>query len=357
MKIKILDNYIAKQVISTILIVALALLGLDLFFTLVHELKVVGRGQYTLSRALIYLLLSAPTRIYMMFPWAALLGSLIGLGALANHSELVVMRTASISVQRIAGAVIRAAFLLTMVMVIMGEMIAPVTETAAQNLKTSSISNGQTLDTMYGLWVRQGNDFIHVQTVRRNGELVGVTRYQFGNDQKLTEILTAKSAVQEGKNWRLNQIKGTRFEKDKTRVFENEVQVIPNLLEPELLETATIKHPERLSLPALLRTIQNRSKNELNSQNYELAFWSKVFQPLVIILMVFLGVPFVFGPLRSVSMGFRMVVGVLVAYGFFTINSLFAPLAMVYQVPAFIAVLIPIAVFAIIGGWMLKRVR
>ena len=125
MKIPILDRYIARNIIGTILVVSIALLSLDLFFTLVNELKLVGRGTYTLRSALSFLALSAPTRFYAMFPWAALLGTLISLGSLAGNRELVVMRTASISVLRICYSVVKAAFILTIFIVIIGEALRP----------------------------------------------------------------------------------------------------------------------------------------------------------------------------------------------------------------------------------------
>ena len=301
LKIPILDRYIARNIIGTILVVSIALLSLDLFFTLVNELKSVGRGNYTLSAALSVLALSAPTRFYAMFPWAALLGTLISLGALANHRELVVMRTASISVMRICYSVVKAALILTVLIVMIGEGIAPFADRVAQNKKTLAISGGQSIETLYGLWIRQGQDFIHVRTLNSSKELSGVTRYQFDSNRKLKEVTIAEHAVKEKDGWRLSNIRGTKFLDDKTEVIQLKEQILPSLLESEVLETARIKHPERLPLPSLWRIIQNRTKNELNANTYSFAFWSKIFQPLLIILMVVLAVPFVFGPLRSVS--------------------------------------------------------
>lgn len=357
MKIAILDKYLAKQVILTILLVSLVLLGIDLFFNLVTELKVIGKGTYTLEGAFSYLALTAPSRLYMMFPWAALLGTLVCLSMLANHRELVVMRASSISVYRIAWAVVKGALILTIGIVILGEGFAPIGERIAQSNRTLALSGGQSIQTPYGLWIKQGKDFIHIRMVRANGELVGVTRYQFDENRKLKEVSTAESATKEKNGWQLNHIQGTRFNNDHTEIIKIEKQKIPELLEPDILETATVKHPERLSLIALWRTIQHRSKNELNANNYELAFWSKIFQPLMILIMVLVAVPFVFGPLRSASMGLKILVGIGVAYLFHTINGMFAPLALVYQVPPLFAVLIPLMMFTMVGFVLLKRVK
>lgn len=357
MNIPILDRYLARHIIATILVVSVALLGLDLFFNLVNELKIVGRGNYTLASAVAFLGLTAPTRLYAMFPWSALLGTLISLGMLAGHRELVVMRASSISVLRIAYSVVKAAFILTLFMVVLGEGLAPYADRFAQSKRTLNLSGGQSIETPYGLWIRQGQDFIHVQTLRSSEELLGITRYQFDEHRRLKEVSFAEKAIKEKDgSWRLSNIRGTEFLEEQTKIIQLEQQKIPTLLEPEILETAALKHPERLPLASLWRIIQHRSQNELNATTYELAFWSKIFQPVLVLLMVMLAVPFVFGPLRSVSMGFRIVAGVFVAYLFHTLSALFAPLAVVYQIPPFLAVASPLMIFAGLGYFLLRRV-
>lgn len=357
MNIKILDKYLAKQIIGIILMVSLALLGIDLFFSLVTELKAIGKAAYTLPDALIYLVLTAPTRFYVMFPWSALIGTLVALGMLANHRELVVMRCSSISVYRIALAIIKGASLLTFFVVLLGEGIAPIGERIAQNKRTLALSGGQSIQTPFGLWIRNGLLFVHIQTIKANGDLEGVTRYHFDENRKLKNVSVAEKAVKEGDKWRLHHIQGTRFEGNRTEIIKENQEEVQSLLEPEILETATAKHPERLSLFALWRTIEHRSKNELNSKNYELAFWTKIFQPVLILIMVFLAVPFVFGPLRDASMGFRILAGIFVAYLFHTLNGMVAPLALVYQVPPILAVILPLALFSCVGFGLIKRVK
>ncbi len=354
---RIINRYISKQLIKAILVVSLAIAGFDYFFNLVQELKLLGRGQYDLMDAIIYLSLTTPTRFYGLFPWAALVGSLLGLGSLASRSELVVMRSSGISTLRITQAALQAALFLMIFMGLMGEWIAPKAERFADNQRTSALSGGQSIQTHAGLWVKQGLAFIHIESVKDDNELSGVTRYQFDAHYRLEEALFAERATLVGQAWILHDVRGTRFLEDSTQTFKHPTQALSHLVEPEILETAMIKHPERLSLPALWRVIHYRTQHQLDAQSYTLAFWTKICQPLVIIMMVFLGLSFVFGPLRSVSMGSRLVCGILVAFLFHTINHLFAPLAIVYQMPPLLAVLLPIMVFAGFGAWMLYRVR
>lgn len=360
---KILDRYLGKQVILAILLVTFALFGLDLFFNLVNELRFSGKGDYTISKVFIYLLLSAPSKMYSTFPWAALIGTLMCLGNLANHSELVILRVAGISVTRIAGSVLKAALLLMIPVILLGEVVAPAADEYAQKKRTLALSAGQSIQTQYGLWVKQGQTFIHVQSVRPNGELIGVTRYEFNDKRQLNEVSFAETAIPEKKdNWRLINVQGTRFKHMETQQAETQVFHYPelrlsHLLDPDIVKTSTIKHLEHLALPVLWRTIIQLQENDLQSKPYQIAFWTKLLQPVVILVMVFLAVPFVFGPLRTVNMGFRIVCGIVVAFVFHMLNSFFAPMAVVYSLPPVLAVLVPIFVFTGIGLWMARRTR
>lgn len=360
---KILDRYIGRQVILGILYIAVALWGLDLFFNLVNELRFSGKGDYTVSKVFLYLFLSTPSKIYSTFPWAALIGTLMALGNLANHSELVILRVSGISVMRIAFSVLKSVFLLVICVVFVGEGMAPSMDEYAQRKRTLALSAGQSIQTPYGLWVKSGPTFIHVQSIRPNGELIGITRYKFNAQRQLQEVSFAVSAFREKKSiWRLIDVQGTRFEgidtaSSYTEVFRYPELQVAHLLDPDIVKTATMKHTERLSLPVLWRTIEQRSQNDLQVIPYQIALWTKVFQPLVILVMAFLGVPFVFGPLRSIHMGFKIVCGIALAFIFHMLNSLFAPLAVVYTFPPVLAVLTPIVLFGAIGVWIMRRVR
>src|SRR3546814_5476436 len=64
----------------------------------------IGQGDYGVGTALLALLLTLPRRLYDLFPYAAVIGSLMGLGALAASSELTALRAAGLSRQRIGGS-------------------------------------------------------------------------------------------------------------------------------------------------------------------------------------------------------------------------------------------------------------
>lgn len=353
----ILDRYIGKQMIATISLVIFALLGVDVFFYLVNELRFVGKGDYKFTTALLFIALTIPRKLYIIFPWAALLGSLLALGNLAKYSELVAMRVASVSVPRISWAALKAGLLLTIFMFICGEVISPKTEVWAQQKKTLALSRGQAIQTQFGTWVRNGNEFIHVGVVKKPDNLQDVTRYNFNKKLQLQDVINAGTAYKENKTWHLEDIHGTTFDADGTSIIAADHKQIKQLLDTEIIKAAAVKHLERLTLKNLWRVIKSRLAQELNATEYERAFWLKIAQPFAALVMVFLAVPFAFGPLRSSSVGLKILVGVLVGFTFHTLNSIFGPLTAVIGLSPMLAAIIPTLTFFLFGMWMVSRVR
>lgn len=354
---KILERYIIKNVIATTLIVMVALLGVDLFFYTVNEIRYIGKGLYTLDLMLLFLLLKIPTKLYTMFPWAVVLGTLLALGGMAKHSELVAMQVASISIKKIALVTIKGIFLLTIVMFFFGEYVSPKTENIAQSKKTEAISGGQTMQTEHGLWVRNENEFVHIDRIYSDNQLSDITRYSFDDKQNLKEVTHSKSAKFDGEKWLLNDVIGTKFSDNKTEQIKEDTLVLDNLLDNEILETSGVKYLDRLSIANLYGAIKMRKENELTAKDYEIAFWKKIFNPFLILILSFVVVPFVFGPLRSSSIGLKVLIGAIVGFSFHTLNTVFAPLIIVANLPAILAVIIPGAIFIWFGMWGMNRVK
>ena len=80
---------------------------------------------------------------------------------------------------------------------------------------------------------------------------------------------------------------------------------------------------------------------------------SQIFMFLVSLVLV--GISFVFGPLRSVSMGLRIFAGVITGVVFMIVQNLMGPSSLVFGFPPVLSVLIPIAICLLIGMALLRR--
>jgi lipopolysaccharide export system permease protein len=125
---------------------------------------------------------------------------------------------------------------------------------------------------------------------------------------------------------------------------------------PKVVDILSVP-PKMLPTWDLWRYIGILKQNGQASADYEVAFWSKIITPLVILVMLFLSVPFVFGSLRSVGIGERIFTGALIGILFHLLNRTFSYTAVVYGMPPFIAAAMPVIVFLVVGYGLFHRVR
>ncbi|WP_439877021.1 LPS export ABC transporter permease LptG [Pseudomonas prosekii] len=348
-----LDRYIGSSVFVAILAVLGIILGLATLFAFIDEMGDAS-DTYTLLDVLVYVLLTAPRRMYDMLPMAALIGCLIGLGSLASNSELTIMRAAGVSIGRIVWAVMKPMLVLMIAGVLIGEYVAPATEVVAQAKRSLAQGSGDAQSARHGLWHRQGDEFIHVNSVQPNGLLYGVTRYRFDKERHLLSASFAKRAEFDTDHWQLSEVTTTLFH-DKSTVVDNPaVERWEIALSPQLLSTVVMA-PESLSISGLWGYIHYLSDQGLANGRYWLAFWVKVLQPLVTAALVLMAISFIFGPLRSVTLGQRVFTGVLVGFTFRIVQDLLGPSSLVFGFSPLFAVLVPATVCGLAGVWLLRR--
>lgn len=353
---KILQRYIAKTILSSTALVLLVLLGLYTFMDFITELDDLGKGQYQIGNIAAYLALSMPKRIYELLPIAALLGSVVGLGNLASQSELVAIRAAGVSVNQINKAVMIVAILLMVVAVIMGEVIRPVAEQKAREIQSVAQTGTVGSRSEHGFWTRDGYHFNHIERILPDGRFAGISIYEFDSQNRLRIVTKANEALYEDKSWTLFDVVQSTIDEQGVQVRAVEHARWKSQLNPGMVNIVVVP-PELLPVWSLMEYVAYLKANQLAVEQYQMAFWMKVMMPISSAVMVFLAVPFVFGPLRSAPIGGRILAGALVGIGFYLFNQSFQHIGLVFGVLPWLTAAFPTVVFAIFGIYMMKRVR
>ena len=352
-----ITRYLAKTILVTTLLAMLLWVGLEFIFSFVSEIRHVGTGNYGAWEAVLFIILSMPTQIANLFPMSALIGALLGLGILASRSELIIMRVSGMSVGDILRAVLKLAFAFALLVCVMGEWVGPYTDRIAHNQKALALSGGKALRTSHGIWLKDDEDFVHIQAIEEPGRLEGVSRYIFDGQQDLKIASYAHHALFDKDHWVLYNVRQTIFYPDHTDSQKMATQQWVSHIDPKILSLVEVKDLNELSLQGLWSTIQYRQANGLDAGHYQLAFWQKLMRPFAVMIMMFLAIPCIFGPLRSATMGLRILAGVMLGFVFYTFDQLFGPLMLVYHLPPILGACLPSLLFLGAGLLLLKRVH
>lgn len=353
---KLLDRYIAFAMARGTGIALLVIMGLNVFFSIIEEIDELDQGSYNITKMLEYVALTLPRGIYELFPTAALIGGLTGMGALAVNGELVAMRASGLSVWRIVRSVLQAGLVLLVVVVALGEGLAPVAEQYAQRLRSGALEKRVSFMGREGVWVRDESRYIYVNKIFDNDTLADVSVFEFDPDRQLISSMHADTAAyQGGGQWLLHNMRETLFAGDSATTRAEESITVPALLAPELINVVVLK-PENMSVQDIRQFLGYLEANGLETQEYRYALYRRFVTPVSVLLMLFISVPFVFGSLRSTGTGQRFLVGVMAGFGYFLANQLAGQAGQVYGWSPLLVSIIPGLVVMLAGIYALRRV-
>jgi lipopolysaccharide export system permease protein len=353
--VKVLERYIAQTVAANVVVVATVLVAIYTFLAFLDELGDLGRGRYGLLLVVEYVALTIPRRIYELFPACALLGTLIGLGSLAASSELTAMRAGGVSMARIVGALARVGVVLMVAVTLLGEWVAPAGEQYAQTMRSIALSGQIALKSRHGFWVRDGLRFINIRQVLAGAHLGDITVYEFDKDRRLRTVAHAKEASFLDGNWQLRDIDIYHISQDGVSEQHMVRADWKTLLRPDLVKVVVVD-PQDLSFTGLWTYIRYLRANKQDARRYQLALWVKLAAPFSTGVMVFVAIPFVFGTLRSVGVGQRIMAGTLVGMGFYLLNQTLSHVGLVYNLSPFVSAFLPSVLFLSLAFVMLRRV-
>ena len=354
---KVLRRYLAGEILSATALVLTAFLGLFAFFDLIHELGDLGKGDYRLAQAALFVALSVPGHIYELMPIAALIGTVYALAQLAAHSEVTVMRVSGLSTWRALVTVLQIGAVFAAVTFLFGEVVAPQAERAAQALRLKALTSVIAQEFRSGLWVKDELRFVNVREVRPDTRLSGVTIYEFDRDNRLRSV----SYAEEGEylppsSWKLLRVTRTVFGADgaSSRIERAPEFAWTSDLNPDILGVLLVQ-PDKMSIGNLYRYTRHLADNRQKTERYEIALWKKAVYPMAVLVMMALALPFAYMHARAGGVSLKIFAGIMLGLVFHLLNSLFAHLGAINTWPPFLSAVTPAVLFIMLAAFMLWR--
>jgi lipopolysaccharide export system permease protein len=305
------------------------------------------------------------------------------LGLLANKSELVVMRAAGVSIYRIVGWVLQPALIFVLLALAINQFVLPSSNQLAKQINDEDSTSLVT--SVRGYWTIQprfetaedgsatpdGSDILYIDYADVAGNIGEVKRWHLDNNGNLQTAVHAEGGKYTGREpidvnsekpseqyryeWQLNDMVKLSINQG----FESSQAVSPSdtlslPFAPESVYLLTRK-AEDLSLTQLYEHRAFMRQQGNRSLEHEVAFWQKLLSPLSILSLVIVACSFVFGSLRTHSLGLRIVVALLFGLLFSYIQDLVGFVSLATGFSPMLMVLLPIIGSALLGGYLIKR--
>jgi lipopolysaccharide export system permease protein len=353
----LLDRYIVRAILGSVLLVMSVLLMLGALFVFIDQQDDIGTGRYTALSALWFTLLNLPQQAYELLPITALIGSLLGLGSLARGSEITVIRATGVSIARIAGAALMAALLLIGAAVLIGEFFAPTLQQVAREQKVFAKLNNVSLGGGSGAWVRDGDLILNVAGQYGERQFGSMQIFELSPQHRLLALGHAQRATAETKGkWLLGDYTESRFVGDTVVARPAAQRILESNVTAGFLGLA-VQDPDQLTSRALWRLISYFKTNALDTREYVFAFWSRIARTVAIAFAVLLAIPFVLGSLRSAGAGARMLMGLVLGIGFFLLQRLIESGTVVFALNPILLAWMPTLLLATVTLTLLARAR
>jgi lipopolysaccharide export system permease protein len=351
-----LDRYIGISFLRSFFLIIIILVALFSFLELVTQLDDVGKGNFRVPDALVFIGLSMPRRMLDLMPISTLLGSVIALGLLADHGELLAMQAGGMSVQRICMSVLAAGTLLILLTGVLGEMVVPPMDQLARKRRALAISaTGITL-TKQGFWARRGLTYIHVGKTLSGGTAADLDLFETDEKGRLKIFTHAREAsVQGDDQWTLKDVTRKIFTEQGISTQQIQLMTMHSFLSADQVDVLELP-ADSLSSVDLYRYIEAMRGSGQNADRYALALWRKLSVPLTTGAMVLLSLPFIFGSTRIITAGKRIMIGSFVGIVFYFGDQLILYLGLLLSLKPVITAMTPVILISGIALWQLRKV-
>jgi lipopolysaccharide export system permease protein len=331
---KTVRRLLYRDIVASVIFVALAFLSLFFFIDFVDQLDGVGSRGRTAWSALLASALQLPGHFYELFPIAVLIGTIYSLARMAQSSEFTILRTGGLGPGRALAllAVLGVAF--GIVTFVTGDLIAPAAEREGALLQ-ARLGKGIKLDAA-GAWLKEKRSLpdgehsysVHVAGARTDGLLAGIRIFEFDAEGRLVARTAAREArVADDGTWALADAvvahwPRARSDDDQPVLIEHlQTQRWPSTLTAGVVAAAVLPLATMTTLE-LWRYSEHLNDQEQAAQQHQIRFWRKALYPLACLVMVALALPFAYMHARSGSVSLKVFGGILLGISFVLINNL-----------------------------------
>lgn len=352
----ILGRYLSRTVLVWVLLVSVLLVGLYTLIELVREAQDLT-GDYGPLQMLAYIAQTMPSRLYDIFPFAALIGTMLGIGGLAATNELVAMRAAGFDRGRILGSVMLSVGACLIALFLVAEFVIPGLEARA-NAQRDQLRSGQVHLGKFGaLWLRDGQMMLRIGysawSDENQPEFGDVLVYRLETGMAPRQVMRAAGATHTGEAWEFRRV-AVRSVFDESGSRRERAVTMPSTLSYDLFSSAVSK-PRMLAIGDLLGMIELLDANDLDTGRYRQALWNRLFFPLNVLAMILISLPFAFRGARQGGRGLSIFVGLSLGLMFFVISRLIRGTALLWPGPLWLLMILPAFFFGILGLLLLRR--
>jgi lipopolysaccharide export system permease protein len=357
---KTIRKLLYREIIGSVVFVAVAFLALFYFIDFVDELNDKSRRDLSAWRAAGLAALEIPGHLYELMPIAVLIGTIYALSRMAQSSEFTILRTGGLGPVRALTLLATLGLVFATLTWLIGDYVAPAAERQVAVVKARDSGRGVGAA---GVWLKERRVdetsrerivAVNIRTALATGELLGVRIYEHDDlGQLLTRIEATSAHVDRQGQWLLKQASVTDWPlaDDPTGnvVMKRHSELVWRSSLGADVVSAAVLPLKTMTTTDLWRYSRHLLAQAQDSQRYAIQFWKKALYPLACLVMVALALPFAYLHARSGGISVKVFGGIMLGISFVLLNNVAGHLGVLREWTPWVAAATPALMYLLLA--------
>lgn len=357
---KILNRHIASTYLKILGLCVSSFLTIYLVIDFLEKINRFTRAHGKPQYIILYFLCKIPEIISQVMPLAALMATLLSLGTLSRHNEIIAMRGCGISLRKITAPILVIAFILSLFTFFSNEVI--VTETSQEMKYVADVliegKNPNAYFRQNNIWYREKDLIMQAKFFEPSQQaLEGVTLWRMDKGMQPVNRIEAEKCVWNGNSWVLEKVVNRSISEGSISKTED-VKTMPVSLDLRLNDLKVLdKHADTIGFFKLKRYCENLRKSGYDPTRFEALMHSKISLPFACLVMAFLGIPFVIKSGRSSGMAMGIGLSLMIGFSYYIINAVLFSFGQAGILPPVISAWAANLIFVLSAIWLTMTVN
>jgi lipopolysaccharide export system permease protein len=308
----------------------------------------------------IYFLNRIPAICFQVAPPAVLLSSLVTLGFMSRHNEIVAMKSGGIGLWRITLPILGVVLLIYLGLLGINEWVVPRANERARVIRERVINRKESPVAFKRsqIWIHRPQAIYNIQLYRPEKKLLeGITLYFFDSRNRLLKRVDARSAHWEGGKWIFVDASVTLFPPKGLPTRKNYPELVLPLPErPEDLLVAE-KNPNEMGFGELRDYTRKIEQEGYDASAYRSAMHASLSRPFTAVILALIGIPLALRKQRSAGLARGLGLSILISFVYLLIFSFGLDLGTAGTLPPFVSAWLGNFIFALIGFYLFLSIR
>ncbi len=307
----------------------------------------------------LYFLNKFPFIVFQVAPPAVLLSSLITLGLMSRHNEVMALKSGGVSLWSMARPVLGVVGIIFFALLGLNEYVMPAANQKVNQIRNEVIHKKKTVASFKEsqIWIHGDQSIYNIQLYHpEKKSLEGLTLYRFNGRFELIERVDARRAQWKDGKWVLSEASVTDFTQGLPS-RKNYPEYVLSLQETPQDFLIAEKNPQEMNYRELRGYVAKIERDGYNASKYRAAMHACISFPFISVIMACLGIPLALRKERGAGLALGIGYSIFISFIYLVVYSFILELGKGGTLPAFLSAWLGNIIFALVGGYLFLSVK